>query len=90
MTREEVNQHLEKSPLRWEGKGLDTVAYVNMGDMPIMLHYILRGDCLYLSLFVNGEVSENFIGQYEDAEYLKYAAEAHRLDIICQLLGITE
>ncbi|WP_455107132.1 hypothetical protein [Porphyromonas sp.] len=90
MTHEEVKQQLEKSPLRWEDKEFESVAHVDTGDTPIELHYVLRGDCLLLTVYVNGEVTESFIGQYEDDEYLKYAAEDHRLDFICRLLGVKE
>lgn len=90
MTREEVKQQLEKSPLRWEDKEVEIVAHVDTGDTPIELHYAIRGDCLNVTIFVNGETTESFIGQYEDVDYLKYAAEDHRLDLICRLLGVKE
>lgn len=90
MTREEVKAQLAKCPLEWKDKEIEIVAYVDTGDTPIELHYIIRGDCLYLTAFANGETTETFIGQYEDVEYLKYAAEDHRLEIICRLLGVKE
>lgn len=90
MTREEVKKQLAKNPLVWEDKELEIVAYVDTGDTPIELHYVIRGDCLYLTAFANGETTETFIGQYEDVEYLKYAAEDHRLLFACRLLGIKD
>ena len=90
MTREEVKAQLAKCPLVWKDKELEIVAYVDTGDTPIELHYIIRGDCLYLTAFVNGGITETFIGQYEDVEYLKYASEAHRTDLICRMLGIND
>lgn len=90
MTREEVKAQLAKSPLRWEDKEFEIIAHVDTGDTPIELHYVLRGDCLNLTVFVNGETTESFIGQYEDVEYLKYAAEECRLELACRLLGVKE
>ena len=89
MTREEVKAQLAKSPLEWV-EDSDLIAHVDTGDTTIELHYIIRGDCLLLSTVVNSEVTEEFIGQYEDVEYLKYAAEEHRLNLVCSLLEIKE
>ena len=90
MTREEVKAQLAKCPLEWKDKEIEIVAYVDTGDTPIELRYAIRGDCLNITIFVNGETTESFIGQYEDVDYLKYAAEDHRLDFICRMLGVKE
>lgn len=89
MTREEVKAQLAKSPLVW-AEDADLIAHVDTGDTTIELHYTIRGDCLLLSTFINSVVAEEFIGQYEDIEYLKCAAEEHRLNLVCSMLGIKE
>lgn len=92
MTREDVKKQLEKSPLEWEEdiEGILT-AKVCALDRDVCITYRLIEDDVYVRATYRGVRSVGeFLGVEGGEETLKTIAEDHRLDLICQLLGITE
>ena len=94
MTREEVKAQLAKCPLKWGETRLDKDPIAEAGVMhnEVRIFYIVTdGDVLIKA--DDGEICA--VGEYlgcegEDVEDLKAKAEAHRLDLICRLLGIKD
>ncbi|EKY02407.1 CPW-WPC domain protein [Porphyromonas catoniae F0037] len=95
MTREEVKAQLAKCPLEWEEKN-ETISAkaISWVGFPCVDFVIFLGESLHLSMYLSEDdrlpsilISEE---EEESVERLKANAEAHRLDIICKMLGITE
>lgn len=95
MTREDIKKQLVKSPLEWEEKN-ETISAkaISWVGFPCVDFVIFLGESLHLSMYLSEDdrlpsilISEE---EEESVERLKANAEAHRLDIICQMLGITE
>jgi hypothetical protein len=92
MTREDVKAQLAKCPLEWEEdvEGILT-AKVCALDREVCITYRLIVDDVYIkaaygSVCFVGE----FLGVEGGEEELKLIAEAHRIDLICRLLGIND
>ena len=94
MTREDVKAQLAKCPLVWGETRLDKDPIAEAGVMhnEVRIFYIVTdGDILIKA--DDGEicaVGEDLGCEGEDVEDLKAKAEAHRLDLICRLLGIKD
>mgnify|MGYP000929958734 CR=1 FL=1 len=91
MTREEVKAQLAKSPLEWT-RSKDPIAEAGVMHNEVRIFYIVTdGDVLIKA----DDCEICAVGEYlgykgEDVEALKSKAEAHRLDFICRMLGVTE
>jgi len=90
MTREDVRAQLAKNPLVWDDSSVELVAYVATLDIWAKIEYTIDGGSLFIKASVPDDSFQEFITGSEEVDYLKSVAEAHRLDLICQLLGITE
>ena len=95
MTREEVKAQLAKCPLEWEEKN-ETISAkaISWVGFPCVDFVIFLGESLHLSMYLSEDdrlpsilISEE---EEESVERLKANAEAHRLDLICQMLGIKD
>lgn len=92
MTREEVRQQLAKSPLEWEEdiEGILT-AKVCALDRNVCITYRLIEDDVYIKAANDsGRFVGEFLGVEGGEEALKTIAEAHRVDLICRMLGVKE
>jgi len=92
MTREEVKAQLAKNPLEWEEdiEGILT-AKVCALDRTVCITYRLIEDDVYIKAsYAGGRFVGEFLGVEGGEEALKTIAEAHRLELICQLLGVKE
>lgn len=92
MTREEVRQQLAKSPLEWEEdiEGILT-AKVCALDREVCITFRLIEDDVYIKASnVGGRFVGEFLGVEGGEEALKTIAEAHRVDLICRMLGVKE
>ena len=95
MTREDVRAQLEKNPLEWEDKNVIISAkVVSWVGCHCVDFEILFGESLHLSVYLSDDdrlpsilISEE---EGESVERLKSRAEAHRLDLICRMLGIKD
>ena len=90
MTREEVKAQLAKCPLEWE-ETIYPDEIVSTLDISgsVKLQYTIAGT----SLGVRGiSYDRSIFGTclYHGEEDPKAKAEAHRLDLICRLLGIND
>lgn len=94
MTREEVKAQLAKRPLEWGETRLDKDPIAEAGVMhnEVRIFYIVTdGDVLIMA----DDCEICAVGEYlgcegEDVEKLKAQAEAHRVDLICRMLGIND
>lgn len=95
MTREEVKAQLAKCPLEWEEKN-ETISAkaISWVGFPCVDFVIFLGESLHLSMYLSEDdrlpsilISEE---EEESVERLKANAEDHRLELVCQMLGITE
>ena len=92
MTREDVRAQLAKNPLEWE-EDVDgnLIADVCQLEREVCITYRLIEDDVYVRATYRGVRSVGeFLGVEGGEETLKTIAEDHRLDLICQMLGITE
>lgn len=92
MTREEVKAQLAKSPLEWE-EDIDGIltAKVCALDRDVCVAFRLIEDDVYIKAAnVGGRFVGEFLGVEGGDEVLKSIAEAHRIDLICRLLGIKD
>lgn len=92
MTREEVRQQLAKNPLEWEEdiEGILT-AKVCALDRNVCITYRLIEDDVYIKAANDsGRFVGEFLGVEGGEKALKAIAEAHRLDLICRMLGIKD
>ena len=90
MTREDVKKQLAKSPLVWDDSSVELVAYVATLDIWAKIEYTIDGGSLFIKASVPDDSFQEFITGREDVDCLKSVAEGHRLDLICEMLGITE
>ena len=101
MTREDVRAQLAKNPLAWRKEDADEAAHlVDLFPCSKAIEYTISEDALRLRAIDNTEEWEDFdkeedldLGFITDddesgAVYLK--AEEHRIELICEMLGITE
>ncbi|WP_297190961.1 hypothetical protein [uncultured Porphyromonas sp.] len=91
MTREDVRQQLAKNPLEWSegnnpGKAVTTPFYISWGTT---LQYEIEGGNLYIRGSVLSEKAF-CVGLFHRGQDPKDKAEAHRLDLVCRMLGVTE
>ena len=92
MTREEVKAQLAKCPLEWKEDiyGILT-ANVCALDRNVCITYRLIEDDVYIKAANDsGRFVGEFLGVEGGEEALKTMAEAHRLDLICRMLGVKE
>ena len=92
MTREEVKAQLAKSPLVWKRdvEGILT-AKVCALDREVCITFRLIEDDVYIKASnVGGRFVGEFLGVEGGEEALKTIAEAHRVDLICRMLGVKE
>lgn len=92
MTREEVKAHLAKSPLVWKRdvEGILTAEVCPL-DRNVCITYRLIEDDVYIKAANDsGRFVGEFLGVEGGEEALKTIAEAHRVDLICRMLGVKE
>lgn len=92
MTREEVRQQLAKNPLEWEEdiEGILTAKVCTL-DRNVCITYRLIEDDVYIKAANDsGRFVGEFLGVEGGEKALKAIAEAHRLDLICRMLGVKE
>ena len=92
MTREEVKAQLAKCPLEWEEdiEGILT-AKVCALDRDVCVAFRLIEDDVYIKAANDsGRFVGEFLGVEGGEEALKTIAEAHRVDLICRMLGVKE
>lgn len=92
MTREEVKAQLAKSPLVWKRdvEGILTAEVCPL-DRNVCITYRLIEDDVYIKASnVGGRFVGEFLGVEGGEEALKTIAEAHRVDLICRMLGVKE
>lgn len=92
MTREEVKAQLAKSPLEWK-EDIDGIltAEVCSLEREVCITYRLIEDDVYMkAAHSSGRFVGEFLGVEGGEELLKTIAEAHRVDLICRLLGIND
>lgn len=92
MTREDVRQQLAKNPLQWEE---DTLGHLFSEVFPLdrdvrIIFVLIEDDILIKVDYGGGRSVGEFLGFEGDDEELKEFAEAHRLDLACRMLGVTE
>lgn len=90
MTREEVKAHLAKNPLEWEEdiEG-NLIAEVCPLEREVCITYLLAEGDVYIKADHGGtHHAGEFLGVEGSEEELKCIAEAHRLELICRMLGI--
>ena len=107
MTREEVRQQLEKSPLEWTREAIERFGYeylkaeIRHGELNIEYRIFYDYERLELkrvSLYFmaaadrweGGECVMRKYNNFPTLEEVKAKAEAHRVDLICRLLGIND
>ena len=92
MTREDVKAQLAKCPLEWEEdiEGILTAKVCTLGRDVCITYSLIEDDvyikAVYVGVFFVGE----FLGVEGGEKALKAIAEAHRVDLICRLLGIKD
>lgn len=92
MTREEVKAQLEKCPLEWKEdiEGILTAKVCDL-EREVCITYRLIEDDVYLKAsYAGGRFVGEFLGVEGGEEALKTIAEAHRVDLICRMLGIKD
>lgn len=90
MTREEVRQQLAKNPLVWE-RNIEgnLAAEVCALDREVRITFLLLEGDVYIKAHRDGaHRAGEFLGVEGSEEELKCIAEAHRLDLVCRMLGI--
>lgn len=93
MTREEVKEQLAKNPLEWQvwGGGIGVYApNVDLNDSVETCYHIARGRLYIEAHYLDDRLYGDPIHASDNLDQLKEAAEAHRLDLVCRMLGITE
>ena len=94
MTREEVKAQLEKCPLEWlrTSRTGELVASWAVFDSEVELQYVISGDMLCLVADAEDNATSEWLADNdgEDDDALKSKAEAHRVDLICRMLGIND
>lgn len=107
MTREEVRQQLEKSPLEWTREAHPRYGYeylkakIKRGELQVEYRIFyeyerleLKRVSLYLMAMADrwdgGECVLRKVNNFPTLEEVKAAAEAHRVDLICRMLGIND
>ena len=92
MTREEVKAQLAKNPLVWEEdiEGILTAKVCDL-EREVCITFRLIEDDVYIKAHRDGaHRAGEFLGVEGSEEELKCIAEAHRLDLICRMLGVKE
>nr|DAW82387.1 MAG TPA: hypothetical protein [Caudoviricetes sp.] len=92
MTREEVKAQLAKCPLEWEEdiEGILTAKVCDL-EREVSITYRLIEDDVYIKAANDsGRFVGEFLGVEGGEEALKTIAEAHRVDLICRMLGVKE
>lgn len=90
MTREEVKAQLEKNPMKWE-RNIEgnLAAEVCALDREVRITFLLLEGDVYIKAHRDGaHRAGEFLGVEGSEEELKCIAEAHRLDLVCRMLGI--
>ena len=92
MTREEVKAQLAKSPLEWEEdiEGILTAEACPLEREVCITYRLIEDDVYIKAANDSGRFVGEFLGVEGGEEFLKTIAEAHRLDLICRLLGIND
>ena len=92
MTREEVRKQLAKNPLEWEEdiEGILTAKVCDLEREVCITFRLIEDDVYIKASNVGGRFVGEFLGVEGGEEALKTIAEAHRLELICQLLGVKE
>lgn len=106
MTREDVRQQLAKNPLWWEEApdmfgNIRLVANLKAGELSIYfviiyeyeIDEIKRAMLLLMASADRDEVGEILVrkvNNFPSPKELKAIAEAHRLNLTCRMLGITD
>lgn len=86
MTREEVRQQLAKCPLEWVG---ESARLTNLTQCLEVKYSITWGE-LAVDMCSPEDCLREYIASGFCGVQLKAKAEAHRLDLICRLLGIKD
>ena len=93
MTREDVRQQLAKNPLKWQvcvgGVG-EFAPNVDLNDSVETCYRIARGRLYIEANYLDDSLYGEPIHASDNLDQLKEAAEDHRLDLVCRMLGITE
>ena len=92
MTREEVRQQLAKCPLEWEEdiEGILTAKVCDLEREVCITFRLIEDDVYIKASNVGGRFVGEFLGVEGGEEALKTIAEAHRVDLICRMLGVKE
>lgn len=107
MTREEVRQQLEKSPLEWTREAIERFGYeylkaeIRHGELNVEYRIFydyerleLKRVSLYFMAMADrwegGECVLRKVNNFPTLEEVKATAEAHRVDLICRMLGIND
>jgi len=90
MTREEVRQQLKEHPLEWEKLHSDMVARLPNLTQWLEVKYSVGCGELDVEMCSPEECIVDYIASSNDDNELKAKAEAHRLDLICRMLGIND
>lgn len=93
LTREDVRQQLAKNPLEWEVcvGGIGVFApNVDLNDSVETRYYIARGRLYIEANYLDDRLYGEPLHNSDDLDELKAKAEAHRLDLACRMLGVTE
>lgn len=93
MTREDVRQQLEKNPLEWQvcvgGVGV-FAPNVALNDSVETCYHIARGRLYVEAHYLDDRLYGDPLHTSDNLDELKAKAEAHRLDLACRMLGVTE
>lgn len=93
MTREEVRQQLAKTPLEWDilKECIGVFAHnADLNDSVATYYYIARGRLYIEAHYLDDRLYGDPIYTSDNLDQLKAKAEAHRLDLVCRMLGINE
>lgn len=101
MTREDVRAQLAKNPLVWREEGADEVAHlVYPWPSRKVIEYVISEEELHLRAIDDTkeradfdkeeDIDLGFITDDDESGEVYLIAENHRLDLICEMLGITE
>ena len=93
MTREEVRQQLAKNPLEWKVCLVGVVEFahnVDLNDSVETCYSIERGRLYIEANYLDDSLYGDPIYISDNLDELKSKAEAHRLDLVCRMLGIND
>ena len=101
MTREDVRAQLAKNPLVWREEGAEEVAHlVDLWPSRKVIEYVISEEELHLRAIDDTkewadfdkeeDIDLGFITDDDESGEVYLIAENHRLDLICEMLGITE